>query len=104
MCFINIKVLLAKTIATNLKLEMDDSSFEKDEAVSEAWLKGLWSVSDPVNERSFYEETSSFYEDAMIELEWKAPELSMVTLENYEKESGMLSRPVVKVENNSKVN
>ena len=63
---------------------------EKNHQEDHNWLRGLWSAKDKNNEHSFYEATADNYENAMAQIEWRAPQLSMKTLENYERTSGKI--------------
>ncbi|XP_063718999.1 uncharacterized protein LOC134845839 [Symsagittifera roscoffensis] len=64
------------------------STSEQDETFK--WLQGLWANSKTVSgEQEYYERSASEYEQIHQTLQWRAPELCMKAIADYEEKSGV---------------
>ena len=71
---------------------MSSESNEVNEENSRQWLTDLWlQVTNPEEERVYYDVTAYKYEEVTSNLIWRAPELCMKGILNYEQKSGTVN-------------
>ena len=73
-------------------ITMSSESNEVNEENSRQWLTDLWlQVTNPEEERVYYDVTAYKYEEVTSNLIWRAPELCMKGILNYEQKSGTVN-------------